>query len=254
MASLNIKQLMLSNRLIRQIYRHHVVQRSPHPVAQEAWNEDLNYTRSQMQPVSYKPIQQSKRIIALSIGLSLFLWGCSTIPQNEQTPPASDSNSAPQSTELDTELDTLSADVSNPTQGQMLPITAEASVRGHIILLEIAQTPRQQAIGLMFREDLPDNQGMLFPFNPPRPVHFWMRNVQFPLDMIFLRNSEVKAIAPSVPPCTTAACPTYGPDDDIDQVLELKGGRAEALGISVGDIIDINYLDEESVPSPVTTP
>jgi uncharacterized membrane protein (UPF0127 family) len=134
-------------------------------------------------------------------------------------------------------------DIFSLSEGQMLPISAEATIRGHVILLEIAQTPRQQAIGLMFREDLPDNQGMLFPFNPPRPVQFWMRNVQFPLDMLFLKDGEIRAIAPSVPPCTTPTCPTYGPDESVDYVLELKGGRAAALGLSVGDPVDIQYID-----------
>ncbi len=178
-----------------------------------------------------------KRFLLLSVGLSFLLIGCVDVPQN--APPSSmrgiNGPDAAQSTDMVTR-----------SQGQMLPITAEAHMQGQTILLEVAQTPQQQAIGLMFRDDLPDNQGMLFPFSPPRPVNFWMRNVLFPLDMIFLRNGEVRAIAPNALPCTTTTCPTYGPDEVIDQVIELKGGRAEALGISVGDIITIEYLDRES--------
>ncbi|MEB3213753.1 MAG: DUF192 domain-containing protein [Leptolyngbyaceae bacterium] len=183
-----------------------------------------------------------RQLMALSLGLSLLLQACST-PVETVTSPTESPNR-----ETETEIepprqDRQSQDVFTISEGQMLPITAEATIREHVIQLEVAQTPRQQAVGLMFREDLPDNRGMLFPFNPPRPVQFWMRNVQFPLDMIFLYNGEIKAIAPSVPPCTTPSCPTYGPDGDVEYVLELKGGRAEALGLSVGDRVDIRPVE-----------
>lgn len=178
---------------------------------------------------------QAKRLLLLSLGLSLFLIGCSS--SGEMSSPTT--GSAPSTP------DSQPTDVVTRPQGQMLPITAEAHVRGQRILLEMARTPQQQAIGLMFRDDLPDDRGMLFPFDPPRPVNFWMRNVRFPLDMIFLRDGEVRAIAPNVPPCTTATCPTYGPEDVVDQVIELKGGRAAALGITVGDTITIEYLDSD---------
>lgn len=189
----------------------------------------------------FRLVHRSTRMMLLSVGLSLLLQGCSTSPQNIPVRPDAENQ--------DIESGSLPTDVLTLSEGQMLPITGEAIIREHVISLEIAQTPRQQAIGLMFREDLPDNRGMLFPFNPPRPVQFWMRNVQFPLDMLFLRDGEIKAIAQSVPPCTTSTCPTYGPDGEMDYVLELKGGQAEALGLSVGDQVDIHYFEAVSPES-----
>ena len=53
--------------------------------------------------------------------------------------------------------------------------------------------------------------------------------------MLFRSPGKVKAIAPSVPPCTTPDCPVYGPQGDVDNVLELRSGRAMELGIKVGD-------------------
>ncbi|HEY9833393.1 MAG TPA: DUF192 domain-containing protein, partial [Stenomitos sp.] len=77
---------------------------------------------------------------------------------------------------------------SSPTHaGQMLPISAQAAIRGQRILLEVARTRQQQQMGLMYRTSLADNRGMLFPFDPPQPVSFWMKNTKIPLDMIFLR-------------------------------------------------------------------
>ena len=125
----------------------------------------------------------------------------------------------------------------------MLPIAAEATIAGEIVELEVARTPTQQALGLMFRPALPDNRGMLFPFDPPRPVGFWMKNVPVSLDMIFLLEGEVKEIAANVPPCTHEPCLTYGPATPIDLVLELRAGRAAQLGLQVGDRISIRFFD-----------
>lgn len=128
----------------------------------------------------------------------------------------------------------------------MLPISAEATIAGEIFELEVARTPRQQALGLMFRPALPDNRGMLFPFAPPQQVGFWMKNVPVSLDMVFLLSGEVKAIAAEVPPCTSNRCPTYGPATPIDKVLELRAGRAAQLGLKVGDRIAIRFFEPQT--------
>lgn len=127
--------------------------------------------------------------------------------------------------------------------GQQLPISAQATIAGSTIRLEVARTPSEQAIGLMHRTTLADDRGMLFPFEPPQTVSFWMRNVSIPLDMIFIRDGEVQAIAASAPPCTTNTCPTYGPETAVNQVIELRGGRAAELGLNVGDQVAIQFLD-----------
>lgn len=129
-------------------------------------------------------------------------------------------------------------------QAQALPITAAVNIRGVRINLEVAETPLQRAIGLMFRPEIPDDRGMLFPFSPPRPVQFWMRNVLVPLDMVFLNQGQVVAIAADVPPCSESPCPTYGPSVPIDQVIELRGGRAAELGLQAGDRLRIEPVSE----------
>lgn len=122
---------------------------------------------------------------------------------------------------------------------QQLPVTATVKMAGETIELEVAKTPKQQAIGLMYRDNLAPNRGMLFPMTPPRVPRFWMKNVEMPLDMIFVREGKVAAIAHQVPPCQSDPCPTYSPDVLIDQVIELKGGRAKELGLEIGNTISI---------------
>ncbi len=133
-------------------------------------------------------------------------------------------------------------DTKNPQKGQNLPIQAQAMISGKKINLEVAETPQEQAIGLMYRTFLPDDRGMLFSFDPPRKANFWMKNCQISLDMIFIRSGIVKAIAENVPPCFTDPCPTYGPNMLIDQVIELRGGRAAELDLKIGDQIVIKPI------------
>jgi len=130
-----------------------------------------------------------------------------------------------------------------PQQGQMLPIDATVVLGEETIELEVTQTPKQQAVGLMFRDSLPNNRGMLFSFDPARKVSFWMMNVKIPLDMLFVREGKIEAILSNVPPCEETPCPTYGPDTLIDSVIELRGGRAEELGVKTGDRAIVEFKE-----------
>lgn len=161
-----------------------------------------------------------------SILISVLLMGCS--PPTTAKPPIASPNS--------------------PTQapvaaGQKLPISATATIpNGTKIQLEVAKTPQQQAMGLMYRPALPDDRGMLFAFPSPQPVNFWMKNVPVSLDMVFLQNGVVKYIQASAPPCASEPCATYGPNVPINTVIELRSGRAAELGLKVGDSVKIELL------------
>lgn len=132
--------------------------------------------------------------------------------------------------------------------GQILPIAAKAIINQEQIELEVAQTPEQQAIGLMYRTSLADNRGMLFPFDPPQITAFWMKNTKIPLDMIFLREGIVRSIEANVPPCQVNPCPSYGPKIPIDAVLELGAGRSAELGLKEGDRVEIKSIETKQNP------
>lgn len=155
---------------------------------------------------------------------SLLLWSCDSIPQTQAEP-------------------TVSASVKpHLLPGQVLPITATAKIANQVFDLEVAKSRQQQAMGLMYRTFLPTNRGMLFPFNPPQSVQFWMKHCRLSLDMIFLRQGKVIAIAANTPPCTSDPCPVYGPDEPTDQVIELRGGVAASIGLKVGANIEVQLL------------
>ena len=183
------------------------------------------------------------RPVAIAVGLiSVMVMGCATATSTLSTPSSPVITSSPDATSPAQDRPEVAQAPAVPTQAQSLPITASAMIEGTTIQLEVAQTPEQQAMGLMFRSELADDRGMLFPFDRPRFTRFWMRNVEIPLDMIFMNGDEVVAIADSVPPCTETPCPTYGPDVPVSQVIELRGGRAAELGLEVGDRITIQPL------------
>ena len=157
--------------------------------------------------------------------LCSLLMACST---TAQTPPTSSPSIDPQSM------------LTGP--GQVLPITAQATISDTVIDLEVAHTPEQQSLGLMHRRTLPDNRGMLFPNEQPRRVRFWMKDVPVALDMVFLLEGRVQGYV-TAPPCEGDPCPTYGPGNLlVDQVIELREGRASELGLEVGDIVEVEFL------------
>ena len=165
--------------------------------------------------------------LSLILMLGVLLISCSSIP-----PVSSNTNDTPEVTQP-----------SSTMQGQQLPIAAKVIIGKEEIELEVTQTPEQQQLGLMYRNYLPKNRGMLFSFTTPRGVRFWMKNVIIPLDMIFLQDGTIKAIEANVPPCSVDPCPLYGTDIPVDQVIELPGGRAAELSLKVGDRLEIEFLD-----------
>ena len=119
---------------------------------------------------------------------------------------------------------------------QQLPLTAQWCIKPQLcIALEVAQSAEEQRRGLMHRPALPPLRGMWFPFETPRPLRFWMLNTLAPLDIIFVRGDTVVSIQPRVPVCPELPCPSYGPRQLADGVVELAAGEAERLGIEVGD-------------------
>ncbi len=162
-------------------------------------------------------------------------------PATISTPPTRLTTQIDQSTPMQQALQPRGQSRQSP---QVLPLTARVIIADQIIDLEVANTPQEQEIGLMFRTELLPNRGMLFPFQPARAVGFWMKNTLIPLDMVFLHQGIIKKIEAQVPPCTADPCPSYGPlfNVDIDQVIELRNGRAAELGLKEGDRLIVEFL------------
>jgi len=135
---------------------------------------------------------------------------------------------------------------------------------GHVLLqgrgapvelsVEIADTGEERARGLMFRRDLPAGHGMLFIYESPQPVSFWMRNTLIALDMIFIdARGEVRHVHPMARPLDETPIPGAAPGDPAPErlmVLEVPGGDAARLGIHPGMVLSHPALPQDSALAP----
>ncbi|RCW84863.1 DUF192 domain-containing protein [Paracoccus lutimaris] len=122
------------------------------------------------------------------------------------------------------------------------------------IAVEIADDPAERARGLMFRQELPQGQGMLFVYEHPQPVSFWMRNTLIALDMVFIdARGEVRHVHDMARPLDETAIPGAAPGDAAPErlmVLELPGGDAARLGLVPGMILSHPLLPQGTALAP----
>jgi uncharacterized membrane protein (UPF0127 family) len=106
---------------------------------------------------------------------------------------------------------------------------------GKTFSVEIADSRQEQGLGLMFRDKLPADAGMLFIFPDEAPRSFWMKNTRIPLDIMYFDKAlKMVSISADTPPCKINRCPSYPSDGPAMYVLELNAGKAAELGIGPG--------------------
>jgi len=124
----------------------------------------------------------------------------------------------------------------------IIEIAREKSVcfQENCFFVEIANTPEQRTQGLMNRENLAENRGMLFIFDQSGIYSFWMKNTLIPLDIIWLNeNKEVVFIEKNAQPCRET-CPSINPHQKARYVLEINGGLSDKINLKTGDKIIFN--------------
>jgi uncharacterized membrane protein (UPF0127 family) len=110
------------------------------------------------------------------------------------------------------------------------------------IKIEVAATPEERAKGLMFRESMATNEGMLFIFEEGTSQRFWMKNTRIPLDIGYLSSSGVLLEIHKAKPHDTSGVPSRS--NDIKFVLELNEGAYKKLGISIGSKVSLKRVSE----------
>lgn len=114
-------------------------------------------------------------------------------------------------------------------------LVIETASGEHAFDVELADTDAKRQRGLMFREELAADTGMLFDFAPPRRVSMWMRNTPLPLDMLFIAaDGRIAHIAANTVPYSEAIITSPMP---VAAVFEVNAGTAARLGIAVGDVV-----------------
>src|SRR5918995_3397289 len=113
------------------------------------------------------------------------------------------------------------------------PLTVDAANGQFEFVVEMAVSPAQRSQGLMFRESLAEDRGMLFDFGKPQRASMWMRNTYVPLDMLFIdEDGQITQITANTQPLSDAVIASREP---VRAVLELRGGVSAKLGIKPGD-------------------
>lgn len=125
----------------------------------------------------------------------------------------------------------------HPVSGlQVIPLTVTSGATVHRFDAELAASPEAQQRGLMFRTELGDGEGMIFPSDPPQVRGFWMKNTPLALDIIYIgEDGRVLNIHAMTTPYSLDSLYSTG---ITSGVLELRGGLAEELGIGQGDLVE----------------
>lgn len=159
------------------------------------------------------------RILATPLLLLVLLIGCGT-----DSPKATDTPN----------LEEVHVDIPFRTDGS-LTMSRDGEVY-RTIAIEIADNDSTRERGLMQRDGLPDDSGMLFIFNAESEQGFWMANTRIALDLIFIRSDgHVQSISKYIQPMRLETVPSQGP---AQYVLEVEAGYTDSVGLIEGDVIE----------------
>ena len=112
----------------------------------------------------------------------------------------------------------------------------EVELNGRRFTVELATTPKEHALGLMFRDSMAPDHGMLFIFPSAATRRFWMKNTRIPLDIFYFdQNLKLVSVVEGAKPCHVAQCPSYPSEGPARYVLELNAGKAAELTARPGD-------------------
>ncbi len=145
-------------------------------------------------------------------------------------------------------LSSVIAFAANADPMEVTPLAIVSADATHEFSVEVANDPDEIAFGLMERDSIDADKGMLFDFNPPREPAMYMKNTRIPLDMLFIAvDGSIEMIARNTVP---GSLRTISPGVPVRAVLELKGGQAAALGIQPGDEVQHTLFGNADAETP----
>lgn len=120
--------------------------------------------------------------------------------------------------------------------------TPKVVINGQTFSVTVAKTDKEKQIGLSSRKSLAKNSGMLFVFDEPDYYSFWMKNMNFPIDIIYINGDKVDTIINNAMPVAQGALPIYQPSEKSDKVLEINAGLSNSYNIKSGTTVKIENL------------
>lgn len=125
-----------------------------------------------------------------------------------------------------------------PSRSAVVPVVLPS---GRVIHAELARTSAERARGLMFRNAMPTDAGMLIVFPESGRHAIWMKNCRFPLDLVWLdMQGRVVSVFESAPPCHATSCPIYTPGVPAQYALELTAGSARQHRLRPGVVVRLS--------------
>ncbi|KKQ76000.1 MAG: hypothetical protein US97_C0027G0004 [Microgenomates group bacterium GW2011_GWF1_38_5] len=139
----------------------------------------------------------------------------------------------------------FNSQISTPTSQNDQDKLVEIQIGDRTVTAELANTDSLRQKGLSFRENLEADSGMLFIFEKPQTPFFWMKDMNFPLDIIWINENTIIDIDENVPfpekNTPLNQLPKYTPKEQINYVLEINAGYTDKYGIEAGDVVIINF-------------
>lgn len=122
----------------------------------------------------------------------------------------------------------------------LLSKTATITINKTTFSAEVANTSKKKEIGLSERKSLEQNKGMFFPFEKEGYYPFWMKNMKFPIDILYLKKNKITQIIEEAKPSINNEAPIiYTPQEPIDAVFEINAGLSKKYNIKIGDEVTI---------------
>jgi uncharacterized protein len=120
------------------------------------------------------------------------------------------------------------------------PLGLKLQIRSHEFRVDLAISAEDHIKGLSGKTDMPKDRGMLFIFDTKQQYSFWMKDMNFPLDIIWIDDKTIVDISKNVPVEASYPPPTYTPNKSVNRVLEINAGLSDAYGFQIGD--SVTYL------------
>ncbi|MDP3988555.1 MAG: DUF192 domain-containing protein [Candidatus Levybacteria bacterium] len=122
--------------------------------------------------------------------------------------------------------------------------TPSVTIDKQTFSLLIAKTGDETQIGLSKKTSIPQNQGMIFIFPKPDYYSFWMKDMKFPIDIIYINNNKIATIIPDAQPpkSQNESLPIFKPDEPADKVLEINAGLSKKYNFKKGDEVKFENL------------
>lgn len=132
----------------------------------------------------------------------------------------------------------------NYLEGNVFWKTAKATINNNSFKLYVAKSPKDKQIGLSEKKSLPEDYGMIFLFEKPDYYGFWMRNMDFPIDIIYIRNNSIVTIYSDIRPPSSpnGIPPIFKPKVPADTVLEINAGLSQKYNLKEGDKVIVENL------------